>query len=135
MALKRKFAGCVLLFAFSTLALWGIDLKNYNDGQAVATYYGTTRETCIEKMFDKVWEDYELSSFSDIHSINGKLSKAQQRLYWAALDEFDYSPGEIYLVCLRENESLDMYFLVIEIMADGGLYYIGEVCNLLSCLY
>lgn len=36
MSFKKKCAGCVLLFAFSTLALWGIDFKNYNDGQAVA---------------------------------------------------------------------------------------------------
>lgn len=35
MSFKKQCAGCVLLFAFSVLALWGIDLKNYNDGQAV----------------------------------------------------------------------------------------------------
>lgn len=132
--MKKKIAACMVLLALAVLfahaygQYGGITVNYYwGDGWAGAKYCGTTKNLTIDEVYnDRWWDTYYDSDCSKPQSFSGKLSKRQSRLLWDALNQYDYAPGEIYSVGIREESAPYHHFaLSVLIEADGGATWIG----------
>ena len=132
--MKKKIAACVLLltlavFFANAYGQYGVNtLTHYwGDGTAGAKYCGTTKNLTIDEVHNDRWNFFLYDKYtSNPQSFSGKLSKRQSRLLWYALDQYDYAPGEIYSVLIREEDALfHTIALTVQIKADKSCTWKG----------
>ena len=125
--MKKRIAICAALFAFAVFAAAAAPEYYQGLGVAEATYVCTTKDATIEKVYNYVMRGVaDNGRFSTPTPFNGKLTKRQNDLLWAALGKYDYVAGEIYTVTLVELSAPNYAFdLVVQINADGGCTWRG----------
>ena len=127
--MKKRIIACTLLFVFAMLSATAEYYPGL--GMADAWYFGTTKNTTIEKVYDSVVETARLSiprsngRLSNPMPFSGKLSKRQSDLLWKALEQYDYAAGEIYSVLFQENGTFKNFFLAVQIEARGSCTWMG----------
>lgn len=117
----RKFLIIFLLFILSS-PIFSANVKRYSDwekgfsGYAGAEYVGTTK-TIDPKTYSLQCGYRILNSGMTILRYCDKLSKQEIFLLWAALDQYDFSNGEIYTVYILQNN--EILQLIVVIKEDG----------------
>ncbi|MBR1615549.1 MAG: hypothetical protein IJ673_08710 [Treponema sp.] len=117
--MKKRLALCILLFGLSTLAVFS--LKYRRAGEAEARYVGSLKDNpnfSLESSFEQWYEEMVRMNPYTTHRIS-KLSKTESELLWDALSDYNYSPGDIYIVVFQESGSSYAGTLTCVINADG----------------
>lgn len=122
--MNKKFLVFGLFFCFTAFSSYA-QFKFYNDGVASVIFSGTTKDTTLKKVYEKMWNTH--STQTSQSQFDGKLSKVQSRLLWQALSEYDYAPGEIYSVAMMEYDRPihTTIILVVRIEKDGSCTWKG----------
>lgn len=105
-----------------------LKLKYYSDFSS--GYSGVAIATYIEKSEVQEFKN-KIASDPNTRSID-KLTKNNSWLAWKALGEWDYKPGETYLIMCAENQwSKNAVVLLVTISNDGKSFdYWGWVVSL-----
>lgn len=139
--MKRKAMIFFLLVLFSaTNVIYGESGENVervnSDGEvwdASASYRGTKREIdYIQEAQQtlKYWNDANIKDTIVLKLID-KLTSFQESLLWAALDKFNYEPGEVYEVLFSCFETIlgihfhDVIIIYCEIQSDYSANWSG----------
>lgn len=115
--MKKKIALFLIIILFPNVILSagisGEKIKRYDyEGElweAYAYYYGSNKEWNYIENGEKAYQAFKNSKIFKFNNTFWfeKLTNFQNSLFWAALNTFDYKPGEVYAVTL---ENLDYKF-------------------------
>lgn len=72
-------------------------------------YIGTTRETSVQKEYDKFYREANDGS-APIVEVK-KLSNAQEQAIWKGLKQYNYKSGEIYQVNFASGTTVYYFFV------------------------
>lgn len=133
--MKRCFSLLILFFLTIRLFAQNTDLKYYSDltkdfsGYAVAIYYGNIKEI-DENATEEEFLDFIEEELSDKLTQINKLTKKNNWLYKQALEEWEYSKGEVYgVICAESKYAQDGILLFVVVKGKNDFLWCAYSIN------